>query len=248
MPAPVLWTPYCGAAPVPGEWMARWNLDPVLLAVFVLGAAFYFLQNHATDGRQRYFGIGIAVLAFLFISPFCALTSALFSARTAHHILLTAIAAPLLVSSLSFGRFRMPGGLACWTFAHIVIFWLWHLPSAYAWALGSDAAYWFMQISLLLSACGFWAALLKSSAPKAAAALLAMMVQMGLLGALLTFSGSALYAPHLLTTQAWGMSPLQDQQLAGLIMWVPAAGLYLGAAMFLLARWFRQEAARGFAT
>src|SRR3546814_7132584 len=72
------------------------------------------------------------------------------------------------------------------------------------------------------------------------------MVQMGLLGALLTFSGSALYAPHLLTTQALGMSPLQDQQLAGLIMWVPAAGLYLGAAMFLLARWFRQEAARGF--
>src|SRR3546814_5156702 len=91
-------------------------------------------------------------------------------------------------------------------------------------------------------------ALLQSSAAKAAAALLAMMVQRGLLGALLTFSGSALYAPHLLTTQAWGMSSLQDQQLAGLIMWVPAAGLYLGAAMFLLARWFRQEAARGFAT
>src|SRR3546814_19174995 len=75
---------------------------------------------------------------------------------------------------------------ACWPFAYIAIFWLWHLPSAYAWALGSDAAYWFMQISLLLSACGLWVALLQSSAPKAAAALLAMMVQMGLLGALLT--------------------------------------------------------------
>src|SRR3546814_18345031 len=101
-----------------------------------------------------------------------------------------------------------------------------------------------MQISLLLSACGLWVALLQSSAPKAAAALLAMMVQRGLLGALLTFSGSALYAPHLLTTQAWGMSSLQDQQLAGLIMWVPAAGLYLFAAMFLLARWFRHAATR----
>src|SRR3546814_15192452 len=102
-----------------------------------------------------------------------------------------------------------------------------------------------MQISLLLSACGLWVALLQSSAPKAAAALLAMMVQMGLLGALLTFSGSALYAPHLLTPQAWGMSPLQDQQLAGLIMGVPAAGPCLGAARFLLARRFRKEAARG---
>src|SRR3546814_13576847 len=102
-----------------------------------------------------------------------------------------------------------------------------------------------MQISLLLSACGLWVALLQSSAPKAAAALLAMMVQMGLLGALLTFSGSALYAPHLLTNQAWGMSPLQDPQLAGLIMLVPAAGMYLGGVMFRLVRWFRDGVARG---
>src|SRR3546814_12876363 len=78
------------------------------------------------ENRQRYFGIGIAVLAFLFISPFCALTSALFSALTAHHIFLTAIAAPLLVSSMS--PIRLPGGLACLAFAHIAIFWLWHLP------------------------------------------------------------------------------------------------------------------------
>src|SRR3546814_12040412 len=82
MPAPVLWTPYCGAAPAPGEWIARWNLDPVLLAAFVFGIAFYFLRSRQPENRQRYFGIGIAVLAFLFISPFCALTSALFSART----------------------------------------------------------------------------------------------------------------------------------------------------------------------
>src|SRR3546814_20441413 len=103
-------------------------------------------------------------------------------------------------------------------------------------------------ISLLLSACGLWVALLQSSAPKAAAALLAMLVPMGLLGALLPFSGSALYAPHLLTTQVWGLSPLPDQHLDGLIMWVPGADLYRGAATFLLPRRFRQAGARGFAT
>src|SRR3546814_19567976 len=101
--------------------------------------------------------------------------------------------------------------------------WLWHLPSAYAWALGSDAAYWFMQISLLLSACGLWVALLQPSAPKAAAALLAMMVQMGLLGALLTFSGSALYAPHLLTKPAWAMTPLQHHPPPSPLILGPAA-------------------------
>src|SRR3546814_7396126 len=55
MPAPVLWTPYCGAAPAPGEWIARWNLDPVLLAAFVFGIAFYFLRSRQPENRQRYF-------------------------------------------------------------------------------------------------------------------------------------------------------------------------------------------------
>ncbi|MFN3387777.1 MAG: cytochrome c oxidase assembly protein, partial [Allosphingosinicella sp.] len=62
-----------------------------------------------------------------------------------------------------------------------------------------------------------------------------------LLGALITFSNSALYAPHYLTTAAWGFAPLEDQQVAGLIMWAPAAGLYLAAALLLTGRWFGRE-------
>ncbi|MGS0132350.1 cytochrome c oxidase assembly protein, partial [Escherichia coli] len=63
------------------------------------------------------------------------------------------------------------------------------------------------------------------------------MVQMGMLGALLVFAGSAVYGPHLATTAAWGLTPLADQQLAGLIMWAPAAGIYLVAALVQVARW-----------
>src|SRR3546814_8755034 len=81
----------------------------------------------------------------LFISPFCALTSALFSARVVHHVLLTACAAPLLAAAIDAGRYRLPGGLAAWTALHALIFWLWHAPPAYAWALSSDVAYWMMQ-------------------------------------------------------------------------------------------------------
>jgi len=47
--------------------------------------------------------------------------------------------------------------------------------------------------------------------------LLVAMVAMGLLGALITFAGQPLYAPHLLTTEVWGLDPLEDQQTAGLI-------------------------------
>ena len=88
-----------------------------------------------------------------------------------------------------------------------------------------------MQASLLGSAMAFWAALRRAAAPVTIALLLATMVQMGLLGALLTFAGSPLFGPHLLTTAPWGLSPLADQQLAGLIIWAPGSGLYLAAAL-----------------
>jgi putative membrane protein len=67
------------------------------------------------------------------------------------------------------------------------------------------------------------------------------MVLMGVLGALITFAGRALYAPHWLTTQPWDMSPLQDQQIAGIIMWAPASAIYLLAAMVLLYRWIGSD-------
>src|SRR5690606_23249383 len=88
-------------------------------------------------------------------------------------------------------------------------------------------------------------AVLRASAPAAVAALLATMVQMGLLGALITFAGQPLFAPHLTTTAAWGLTPLADQQLAGLIMWAPAAGVYLLSALVLLGRWLGAEGVAG---
>jgi putative membrane protein len=58
---------------------------------------------------------------------------------------------------------------------------------------------------------------------------------------LITFAGRPLYSPHFLTTEPWGLSAIEDQQLAGLIMWAPSAGLYLGAALFVAQRWLKRE-------
>lgn len=240
MPDSNAWLPYCGAAPVPAEWLGRWNLDPILLLALAL-AIILFLRQPGIGARERR---GIAAAAgfalLLFVSPFCALTSALFSARAVHHLLLTAVLPPLVVAAC---QLRFPGGALSWTAAHALIFWSWHVPQAYGWALSSDSAYWLMQTSLLLSAVGLWGAVSKASVTNALAALLGTMVQMGLLGALLTFAGAALYAPHFIAPVAWGLSPLEDQQLAGLIMWAPGAGIYLAAALALLARWFARERA-----
>lgn len=242
-PAPAAWLPYCGAAPVPAEVAGRWNFDPVL--ILALGLAVFAWRALARgDARTPRPGLAMGALGFailLFVSPFCAVTSALFSARVVHHVLLTAAMAPLLVLSLDRARFALPGGVAGWTAAHALIFWAWHSPDIYARALASDGVYWLMQASLLLSAMAFWAAIRRASPASSVAALLAMMVQMGLLGALITFAARPLYAPHFQSTLAWGLSALEDQQAAGLIMWAPSAAFYLAAALVIAARWLRDE-------
>jgi putative membrane protein len=73
----------------------------------------------------------------------------------------------------------------------------------------------------------------KTQAGSALVALVATIAQMGLLAALIVFAPRALYAVHFASTQAWGMSPLADQQLAGLLMWAPASLPYLGAGLWL---------------
>ena len=235
-----VWAPYCGPGPAPGEWLSRWNLDPVLLAALAVALGLVLWR---TSGRERVLGAAaILVLAVIFVSPLCALSSALFAARTVHHVLLVAVAAPLFAWAAP--RMKV-GPLALATAAQAAVFWAWHAPAAYDWALSNDGAYWLMQVSLLGSAVWFWAAIRRASAPAAVAALLIAMVAMGLLGALLTFTGQPVYAPHFLTTAAWGLSPLGDQQAAGLIMWAPAAAVYLAAALLVLGRWIGPDVRAG---
>jgi putative membrane protein len=72
------------------------------------------------------------------------------------------------------------------------------------------------------------------------AASLMTAVQMGLLGALITLAPRAVYAPHFFTTAAWGLTPLQDQQLGGAIMWVPGCVVFFVVSMVVLWRSLRR--------
>jgi putative membrane protein len=213
--------PYCGPPPPPDGLWAAWNLDPVVIAS--LAALAWQLRGH---GRQVH--LGIAALAVAYVSPLCGLSAGLFSARTAHHLLIVFAAAPLLAGALH-GRTVpvLPALLA-----HLGIFWLWHLPAAYEVALSSDLAYWAGQIALLGSAMLLWRALARADLDPATAffVIAAMIAQMGMLGALLTLAPVALYPPHFLTTIPFGLGVLEDQQLAGLLMWIGSLPLTLIAA------------------
>ena len=228
---------YCGPAPTPESLAVAWNADLVAIALCAVLAGLHLATRKRGRGPLA---ISVVLLLLLFVSPLCALTVALFSARAAHHVVLIAGVAPLL--ALAFAprcgeapRFS-PTLLAG---AHAAILWFWHAPEVYAAAVVNPFLYWLMQGSLLGSAFLLWRGVFGLRDPGPALfALLATIVQMGMLGALLTFARQPLYAPHFLTTDAFGLLPLDDQQLAGIIMWVPAALPYVIAGLILLAMRF----------
>jgi putative membrane protein len=241
---PVL--PYCGSPPVPEELWSRWRLDPVVIAFLVLAWALYVFAYWRTTRasssasiRRHQFLMGNAgwVMATLaLVSPLCALSVSLFAARAAQHVILTVIAAPLVVLgrplrciACAFGvgrnrksteRQRTPINIgAALLFA--VVVWFWHMPGPYAATFSSVAIYWTMHLSMFATAVWLWACLLThGELISQLFASIVSAIQMGFLGAVITLSPRAFYSPHFLPTDAWGLSPLQDQQLGGAIMWV----------------------------
>lgn len=240
--------PYCGQAPDPADLLGRWNADPVLVAGLAVVALGFALDWRRRAGRRRQeaaaFAIAWAILVVLFVSPLCAWSSSLFSVRVAHHVALVAVVAPLLAAARPWpsGPSRMPAFSL-----HAAVLWAWHAPGLYALALAHDAVFWAMQLSLLGSAFLAWRVVLDAADGRwpghAVAGVAGTIAQMGFLGALITFAGRPLYAPHLATTAAWGLSPLEDQQLGGLLMWVPAMLPYLAAGLWMVSRLLRDGGA-----
>lgn len=246
MDATQRWIPYCGEAPGPDAWLGRWNLDPVLLAALALLAIALWWPTGRPRTALRW-AWWLTVL--LYVSPLCALSSAFFTVRVVHHMALVLAVAPLVAHGLApfLARGLTPPGapqrVPLWTSTAIAtaVFWLWHAPAPYAAALSSDAVYALMQLTLLASAALFWLAVRRAAPVAAIGAILLAMVWMGLLGALILFAGRPLYEPHLASTLAWGVSPLEDQQLAGLLMWAPGSLAYLAAAIGIGWRWLQAE-------
>ena len=227
MPASII--AYCGPAALPDDLWTRWNVDPLLIGVLIVLAC-VLARGRSSDARAGW--AAIVLMLVIFVSPLCALSSALFSVRVLHHVLLIAAVAPLL--AMAFPQ-RRPGTLpiAMLVAAHAVILWLWHMPALYTWGLASVPAYWLMQISLLGSAWLLWRAILTPGhSGRALIGLAATIGQMGLLGALIVFASRPLYLVHLNSAVKWGMTALADQQLAGLLMWVPAMLPYLGVGLW----------------
>jgi cytochrome c oxidase assembly factor CtaG len=211
---------------------------------------------------------GWIFLALALISPLHEMGESLFSAHMVQHEVLMLLAAPLLVMArplaaflhaLPFewrravGRWSKLGPVAAFWHGitrpfnawliHAVALWAWHYPPFFQATLTSDWIHAAQHLSFFGSALLFWWALFYGRGHHAyGAAVLYIFstgIHTGILGALLTLSSRVWYPAYLHTTAAWGLMPLEDQQLGGVVMWVPASLVYLAAGLALLNAWIR---------
>jgi cytochrome c oxidase assembly factor CtaG len=210
------------------------------------------------------------MLVVALVSPLHPLGEVLFSAHMAQHEVLMLVAAPLMVLSrplvpfvwgLPFawrraaGRWSKTDGVQwSWRFItapvsawlmHAVALWVWHVPVLFQATLTSEWVHSAQHLSFLLSALLFWWSLFYARNPGAYGAgvlyLFTTGVHTSILGALLTFAPTIWYPEYSSTVAAWGLSPLEDQQIGGLIMWVPGGIVYLVAGLLVFAEWLRQS-------
>lgn len=187
------------------------------------------------------FAGGVAVLAIALVSPLHDLAEAKLWAHMVQHELLMVVAAPLLVAARPLGAFawvirlRIPGWLSDPYAAfvlHAAAIWLWHIPGAFAWSLQNEALHFAQHASFFVTALMLWESVLGKAGP-ALMSVFGTMLHTGALGALLALSSRTWYAGY----------ALEDQQLAGLIMWVPAGLAYPIAAVFVVSRSLRRLSA-----
>ncbi|ANW05509.1 hypothetical protein LMTR13_12640 [Bradyrhizobium icense] len=249
----------------PANIWAAWSLAPVVTIPLVLFAALYAagalrrardphepsaLAHEATAATAA-----VTLLAIALVSPLCRLSAALASVHMIQHVVLVALAPPLIVLAspvrtvgvgmLGSAQMISTGGWRelLWNRplraagAYGILIWFWHVPAAYELALISASWHLAYLGSLIVASLWFWTCMLRATSIGAVAlALLVTMVHTGLLGALLTFAPWPLYPIMGRGAMVFGFSPIEDQQLAGLIMWVPMGMIYLLSALVIVSR------------
>lgn len=209
------------------------------------------------------FWTGWLCAALALISPLHWFSERVFVAHMAEHTLLIAVAAPLIAlgcptraaawgspKSVSTGiahLLRHRAMAALWrgltdpfvaTAVQGIVLWMWHMPRLYDLALGNLIVHRLQHLSFSLAAVLFWWALLRARRPGVAVfCLFVTALHTSLLGLLLTLSTRLWYPPQVEFVAAWGLAPLEDQQLAGLVMWVPMGVIYTIAGLWFAARW-----------
>jgi len=241
-----------------------------LLGVYIIGAVRRGNLD-LLRWRHASFAAGWTTLALALTSPLHELGEQLFSAHMLQHEIMILVSAPLISAAQpgatclwAFApRHRQTVGawvhrieqsqplrllaapLNAWILEAVAL-WLWHIPFLYQATLRSDWIHAAQHISFIGTAVLFWSALygVGRSAMSFGTATLYVFcaaVHCSALGALLTFSTVLWYPAYAPATARWGLTALQDQQLGGVIMWVPSGVVFIVIALALIARWLAES-------
>lgn len=213
------------------------------------------------------FGGGLLLLAIALLSPLAWASEALFSAHMTQHQILMLLVAPLLVFGRPLhvaiwtlgpsgrdraGRWtRAPAIAAAWHaltgpaaafLLHAAALWIWHLPALYEAALASDGVHAVQHASFVITAVLFWWGMVYGRYGRLGYGVGVLYVFLtafhsSLLGALVTIAPSVWYPTYAGTAAARRIDGLADQQLAGLIMWIPSSLVFIVFGLGLLAAW-----------
>ncbi len=213
-----------------------------------------------------WFAVGLSALFIALVSPLDALSNAaLFAAHMTQHILLAFIApACLLLGTPHYWIRYLYDRPVLKRFLSIVthpivtlmafnfVLWIWHLPALYEGALHDVNVHVIEHLMFLASGVLMWLPIIHDVPPLSAMSYLAKigylffgMVSSSILGAIFTFARSVIYTFYGNASLSFGLTPLDDQQLAGAIMWVPGGGLFLASILICFALWLQSEDRKG---
>jgi putative membrane protein len=217
---------------------------------------------------------GVVTLAVALVSPLAWLSEVLFSAHMTQHEILMLVSAPLLVISQPVvgylwafpsrhrarvaAAFRGPAVTPAWHVltgplavfvVHAAALWVWHIPAMYEAALDNQAVHTVEHLCFLLTAALFWWGMVHGRYGRSGYGVAVLYVFLTgmhstLLGALMTLSGHVWYPSYLASATEWRVDAFADQQLAGLIMWVPSGVVFIVLGLALLSAWIGESERR----
>lgn len=257
--------PVPALAHAPAQLAANWItwLLALTLAGYLLGTI--RAMRRPSGMRMALFAGGWVVLALAVLGPVDRWAHESLAGHMAQHMLLLAVAPPLLLLARPMPQFmqalpvpvrRRIGpllgrlyGIGAATpigafVVHGLAIWLWHLPLPYQLAFEHRLLHDAAHLLFFTTGLWFWWSLIAPGrlghGGFGLAAMLAVLTMMhtGMLGALLTFAPQLLYPAH--PAGFGGFDRLSDQQLAGLLMWVPGGLVYTAAALVLAALWLQR--------
>ncbi len=254
-----------------GEWSIEPIALALLIAsvsLYTIGRARMTMVQRKTIApwpRAAYYCGAVAILVAALFSPIDAYADSSFAWHMLQHLLLMLGAAPLMATSNTHlvALFALPMGPRRWIGSRVnrtpgvkaggsnrmapiiaaTLFalglWIWHAPHLYEDALANEQLHTLEHLTFLITAAVFWRMISTSGdrrldAGTAILLLTLVGLQGNLLAALITLAPNPLYV-------SYASQPLGDQQVAGMLMWVPAGLIYLGSTVFAIARLLRHD-------